>query len=376
VETLSLEDIQNLNQCIQKIYTLHAVDTFGVDALSIVTQLVPSNLPVFHSTHIQTRKISSTFLPDFPGFTPEMEGVVHQYFGEHPITQHMPQTLTGAYKISDFVNEKELHALVGIYQQFLRLLDTEDQMFFFLMSPNPFSWFKLLQTEATLIGFALHRSQRNFTERDRLILNLLRPHLFQAYTNAQKYHQLQQKSNQLQQSLARLNVVVLDAKGVIVSIAPQAILWLETYFSKSICSIQLPDTLWSWVKHQVNCASKNIDCSKACLPLRIQHTGKQLVVRLIVEQAGERYLLLLEEQTPSLLNSLEMLGLSDRETEILAWLIQGRDNQAIAIQLNISINTVRKHLENIYRKLGVKSRMEASARALEKLGFIHFLPLR
>lgn len=367
--TLSIEDIENLNQCIQQLYALHELDTFGVNALSIVTQLVPSNLPVFHSTHIRTRKISSTFLPDFPGFTPEMERVVQKYSSEHPITQHMPQTLTGVYKVSDFVSEQELHSLQGIYQQFLRLLDTEDQMFFFLMSANPFSWFKLLQTEATLIGFALHRPARNFTERDRLILKLLRPHLFQAYSNAHKYQQLQQNSDRLQHSLDRLGVVIIDTDGQIQSIAPQAILWLETYFSKPTCSQQLPDHLWSWVKHQVTRFTQNSDPSKACLPLRIQHYGKQLLIRLVIEQPKVQYLLILEEQTPSLLNSLELLGLSQRETEVLAWVIQGKDNKSIATTMDISISTVRKHLENIYPKLGVQSRTEAIFQALQKLGF-------
>ncbi len=64
------------------------------------------------------------------------------------------------------------------------------------------------------------------------------------------------------------------------------------------------------------------------------------------------------------------------KTAILALLIQGKDNKSIATQLSINIGTVRKHLENIYLKLGVKSRTEAIAQALEKLGFFQSLPLR
>jgi DNA-binding NarL/FixJ family response regulator len=52
-------------------------------------------------------------------------------------------------------------------------------------------------------------------------------------------------------------------------------------------------------------------------------------------------------------------SLSKREREVLQLLTEGQDNHAIATSLGISINTVEKHLKNIYKKLGVTSRTEA-----------------
>lgn len=52
-------------------------------------------------------------------------------------------------------------------------------------------------------------------------------------------------------------------------------------------------------------------------------------------------------------------SLSDRERGVLHLLTEGQDNHAIADTLCISINTVEKHLKNIYQKLGVSSRSEA-----------------
>jgi DNA-binding CsgD family transcriptional regulator len=376
METLNHKDLQNLHQGIQKLYTLDDLDTFRVNVLSIVTQLIPSELPVFHSTHIRTRRISSSFLPNFPGFTPELERAVHKYTDEHPITQHMPQTLTGAYKVSDFVSEQELHSRKGIYQQFLRPLDTEDQMFLFLLNANPFSWIELLKSEANLVGIALHRPKRNFTERDRLILNLLCPHLFQAHNNVQKYYQLQQKIDRVQKSLDRLCSVTVDSQGRIKSIASQAAIWLQTYFEISTYADRLPDHLWSWVKYQTSCLDNNKCLSLAPVLLKMQYDNRELTIRLIIEPLEmmvdnrDRYTLLLEEQPLSSLNSLELLGLSQRETEVLRWVIKGKDNKTIGLQLSISTSTVRKHLESIYHKLNVQSRTGAISRALEKLGLI------
>ena len=58
--------------------------------------------------------------------------------------------------------------------------------------------------------------------------------------------------------------------------------------------------------------------------------------------------------------------LSPREREVLQLLTEGGDNQRISILLGISINTVEKHLSNIYEKLGVASRTEAIRWWVEK----------
>jgi DNA-binding NarL/FixJ family response regulator len=375
MEPLTFNDTQSLLQGIQTLYTFCNLETFGVDALTILNQLVPSDLPHFHATKVRTRQISHTFLPDCPGFTPEIERVIHQHFDEHPILHHMPQTLNGAYQISDFVSRKELHCLESVYQQFLRPLALEEQITFFLQNVSSGSWSKVTQTDATLVGFSLHRAQCNFTERDRLILNLLTPHLSQAHRNAQQYQRLQQDLSQLHQTLNHLGLVVLSAEGQVQRITPQAVAWLEAYFPQPTSSFQLSDHLWAWVKHQISCSTLDSNFSKAQLPLRIEQAGRQLVIRLVVEQRSERYLLLLEEQTLSLSKSLELLGLSQRETEVLFWIVQGKDNKAISTQLSVCPSTVRKHLESIYRKLEVQSRTEAIAQALEKLGVLNPLPL-
>src|SRR6266498_2445467 len=52
-------------------------------------------------------------------------------------------------------------------------------------------------------------------------------------------------------------------------------------------------------------------------------------------------------------------NLSAREQEVLKLLTEGLDNQSISNLIEIKINTVEKHLENVYRKLGVTSRTEA-----------------
>ncbi|MCA9954636.1 MAG: hypothetical protein KC434_07945, partial [Anaerolineales bacterium] len=55
--------------------------------------------------------------------------------------------------------------------------------------------------------------------------------------------------------------------------------------------------------------------------------------------------------------------LSERELEVLLLVADGRSNQEIADQLFVTLGTVKKHLNNIYGKLGVARRTEAVAQA-------------
>jgi DNA-binding CsgD family transcriptional regulator len=67
--------------------------------------------------------------------------------------------------------------------------------------------------------------------------------------------------------------------------------------------------------------------------------------------------LLLEERR-------EEVQLTAREREVLAWVAQGKTNAEIARLLWLAPSTVRKHLENVYAKLGVGTRTAAVARFL------------
>jgi DNA-binding NarL/FixJ family response regulator len=58
-----------------------------------------------------------------------------------------------------------------------------------------------------------------------------------------------------------------------------------------------------------------------------------------------------------------LLALSDRETEILRLVAQGRDNTEIAQELYLSPSTVKNHVSSILEKLGVDSRVQAAVRA-------------
>jgi DNA-binding CsgD family transcriptional regulator len=58
--------------------------------------------------------------------------------------------------------------------------------------------------------------------------------------------------------------------------------------------------------------------------------------------------------------------LTPREVEVLAALAEGMTNKAIARRLDISLHTVKFHVESLFRKLGARTRTEAVAKAVER----------
>ena len=57
--------------------------------------------------------------------------------------------------------------------------------------------------------------------------------------------------------------------------------------------------------------------------------------------------------------------ISERETAVLNLVVQGKTNLVIAEKLYISVNTVKNHLKNIFKKMGVSCRAQAVAKYLE-----------
>jgi DNA-binding CsgD family transcriptional regulator len=88
----------------------------------------------------------------------------------------------------------------------------------------------------------------------------------------------------------------------------------------------------------------------------------------LVRRRGRRCLTIERSGNALVLSeTVDELGLTAREQQILAWVARGKTNPEIAEILWISPSTVRKHLENVYAKLGVRTRTAAAARFLQVL---------
>ena len=95
-------------------------------------------------------------------------------------------------------------------------------------------------------------------------------------------------------------------------------------------------------------------------PEQIDAALRAVAAGLVVRSATERGFAVMEE------NALSAL-LTPREMEVVNAMSRGLTNKMIAKRLEISLHTVKFHVESAFRKLGARTRAEAVAKALERL---------
>ncbi|TWP54403.1 hypothetical protein FKR81_01945 [Lentzea tibetensis] len=124
-----------------------------------------------------------------------------------------------------------------------------------------------------------------------------------------------------------------------------------------------------------NCEGDARHCMLISMPTAPGRTRRLLLWRNNGRDFNERDRLLMRVLRPHVyevyLDSQRRLNkvpkLSKRELEVLQLAAQGRSNAEIAHELFVAVSTVRKHMENIFDRTGVRSRAAAAALVLPHL---------
>jgi len=262
---------------------------------------------------------------------------------QHPLCVYQARTGDfSAHKLSDFVTRRQLHGL-EIYADFFRPGNVEYELEVGLPAPP---W------HTKVFGF--DSASRDFGERERLLLSLLRPHLAHLYAHA--------TMRRLAAALAAgteapAELVVLDAAGR-VEFATLAARRLLRDYGESADGTRLPRMIEDWLRHERR--SLNGDALPA--PGRFLHIDRGDSRLVVTRLNGDDKMLLLTQEP---VRPGDSRLLSWREWQVIALVEAGKSNAEIAAELWIAQGTVRKHLDNIYAKLGVRSRTAALARVRE-----------
>lgn len=277
-------DYDALQGSIRAIYSDLNSETFPASAITVLSKIIPSDVSNYNE--IKPGKEGGMAVYRYfetpAGYIGKKEVPIFvEYMHEHPyinilssgqrhpfkdsieskLRKALPDyrsldgsRLTGrALKVSDVLSNNQFQRL-GLYNEFFRKFNLKYQMVI------------TLNTNPSIIGITFNRDAKDFSERERLIVNLLAPHIIQAFQNAEEVSRIQNKAG--------------------------------------------------------------------------------------IERPG------MEEW-----NDL----LTPREEEVLYWVAQGKGNQDTAIICSMSEKTVKKHLEQIYRKLGIENRYAAARLVMEAL---------
>ncbi len=162
-------------------------------------------------------------------------------------------------------------------------------------------------------------------------------------------HQLKTARAEAGVSALNYGIVVVGANSRPLFSTTRSREWLAVYFPQT-GRAALPDEILRWLRQRADLPAGS------CPPLIVAQGNRRLLVR-VTERGGDEVILTLTEESPASLKALvERLGLTQREAEVLHWVVEGKSNSETAIILNISSRTVDKHLQNVFSKLEVENR--------------------
>ncbi len=365
---LGRRDLRAVLDCLRMTYATLDLEAFPRQVIAGLRRVVRAPFGSYNEIDHRAARIRYVVEPA-AAQVPHLEMVVRQYLHEQPVVAHYRRTGDGSpHKLSDFVTRQEFHRL-GIYNENYRRTGVEYQMTFMVQS--------LQRPSPTTIAIALDRGPRDsdFTERDRFMLSLLRPHLMTAYANAETMSALRCRAPETSGApeTRPREIIVLRRTGQHL-ISPRAACWLDRYFGEARSrNGRLPDDLERWIRRQALRLGPGNSLPCPAMPLVVERQDTRLNIRLIPDSPD--HLLILEEAKTAVdYAGLQGLGLTRREAEVLHWVSEGKTNVEIGGILHASPRTVGKHLERIFEKLDVDTRTAAAAAPRRVAAKGHFLP--
>jgi len=348
LKRLNHKDLQTLLFVLTDLYSEVGHSTLRERTLAVVTNVISAEITsfdCFNSDGIYDgRSWGNTDL----NLTLEQIGVFNAFARENPIfTESVLNQRADPVKLSDFLSFRQFRNTT-VYNEFYRLCGAADsQMAIALPVSSDFS-----------MTCQMTRNGKDFSERDRLMMTLIAPHLINAVRNAVAFERLNSALETKDSG-----VIAIDRAGKMQFVSEFARRLLEKYFkNEKREDNSLPQGLWDWIKHHGLPATEFAPPSS---PFKITKAGGELTIRLIHNRRTLEQTLLLEEKRPLTPKMLESLNLTRRESQVLSWMAQGKSDRDIAILCDISPYTVHKHAQNIFIKLGVETRTAAMLKALE-----------
>lgn len=157
-------------------------------------------------------------------------------------------------------------------------------------------------------------------------------------------------------------LAVTPHDGRIVWQTPLARQWMQQYFGNGSgggdAEAATPAPLAAWLAGD-----------PGAQPLTVIRGAARLIFNAADVRSGEQWMIVLREEsdTARVQALMALFRLTQRESEVLHWVIQGKTNRDIGDILGMSPRTVNKHLEHVFEKLGVETRTAAATLATNKM---------
>jgi DNA-binding CsgD family transcriptional regulator len=359
VESLTLRQQIAATHFLRDAYAVRDVSAFIAFLLATLPTLIQSEIASYNEMwpgeHRSTNWVNPTSL-----MTPERHEAFARVVHQEPVISHYERNPTSPpVRLSDFVSSRQLRNSARYSEHYGPLGKVEDTLAI------------LWHSEAGGINATGLLRHKRFTDRDLALVQFLAPHLIQAHANSLARSRMEREAARLQRVLEASSraLVVLKRDRTVDFVTDSARNWMREYFDDARALDRLPEVLDLWVRRHDSAVRQTLELPKPRDPFVVNRKDRRLVARLL--SGDEEMLLLLEEQTTCIdPASLSPLGLTRRESEVLAHMVNGLSKIPIARLLGTSPRTVDTHVQNILKSLGVSTSTAAIAKAFQasKLG--------
>jgi DNA-binding CsgD family transcriptional regulator len=306
-------------------------------ALSGLAELVPADMLMWDRVELATGVVEHETIPADAEPPGAFAAIVGDSAGHPLLSAHAARTRP-ALRLSEAIERRDL---------------LRSELYGDLLHPSGVEYCIAIGVRAEhgeMVVAGLGRTERQFSERDRDVLDLVRPVLEAALQDAGARERLARAL--AADPLPGTAVVLLDGYGEIEHSDLDAERWLAEHFGAAEHAGWLPEAVGAWLALPPR------------PPLVSVRDGRSLTVQLL---PGDPHVLLLEEEVASFRpDALDRLGLTRRETEVLSAALAIKDEADIAWELCISLHAVRDRLAHLEAKLGVHTAPDAVNRALRE----------
>jgi len=164
-------------------------------------------------------------------------------------------------------------------------------------------------------------------------------------------------------AFGQASVAITLHDGILVWQTPLARQMLQTFFGEP--GKMAPPPLLNWLQETIAVPASLEELA----PFTVVSDAKRLIVSISAQTDENEWLLMLREESDTAQMDALMTAfkLTQREAEVLYWVVRGKTSRDIGDILGASPRTINKHLERVFEKLGVETRTAAAAKAIDKM---------
>lgn len=356
MDGLTARETRQALDVIRDLYSLRTKEQFAAHAVRAIHRLIHADVVSYNEIDTARGTAAFVYSPEEPPDIPQAQEILGQHAHQLPVRSYPQRTgNTGhAIKISDLLSRQDFRR-TDLYQELYKPLRIPFTMSLPLILQGP-----------KRVNIGHHREHRDFSERERRVINCLAPHLLQAYRNASLFSRLHGDVQD--------GHMALQAEGrALLTVLPQGEIRYHTDYGRELAlrydlvDSKHPHRLMAWLRQRLPAASNPLHTAPSEVsthpPLAVTTSSGTLRISFAYLNS-QSFVLLKETRTTSARNALAQFGLTPREAEILEWVAKGKSNPEIGTILGISFRTVQKHLERVYSRLGVDNRHAAITLAL------------